>query len=332
MADWNIYKGEGPWDFTPQSNKLAQEDIETTVWVSGQGLVNQPYGHWYKESEVADEGLGLPSIITYDCSGCPSDAQLILQSTGGGSWGTDTLLVAYRGTGNTVAWAVMPVLGSLSGNLIVSPDTKSAVFRTTDTLSPCSSKDAMTVRVVISDRCGSAEIIIPYPEIPPSISGSISYTTDTMHAGELQQLWVTSPEPGVSYSWDILGPGYLENTGSSGSVIYHAPEFPTDCTPVVIGVEACDIILDSVKIAINAWSGAQVAYEVLTSPCDEIFWHMWCGKYSRYDCDGTLSSSDNLCGCGGITYCPGVCAAFSPYRDVRTTEMINGMCCPGGFL
>ena len=191
----------------------------------------------------------------------------------------------------------------------------------------------------------------------------IEYTTQSMQVNEEQELFVSNPVAGCTYLWEIESGGGSLSSGTGVSVTYTAPASNADCDQNVsiilsVGSQQCD----SLQIAINGFTGTNVAYTILTCIYDRycriIGRFVQCTTsvhWNKYRCDGVYLAADvcySISRTGGYPYwvCPDICEGTPPIltceegavlnscgdigtvTDLRTPLMITQGCCPGPLL
>jgi hypothetical protein len=180
---------------------------------------------------------------------------------------------------------------------------------------------------------------------------AIGYTTQQMPTSGTQEFTVTGGTG--PYTWSIpSGGGSLDPTTGT-TVTYTAPSTNPNCTnnPTIRVTDALSQTAE-VQLAINAWSGSDVA----TANCFGVLISGNCTYYSYYqtlDCNGEILSTDYCASCtcdhvncdpclsGGqsctAAYVVGACSGCmgqpaGTVLDKRTAPMISGGCCPVTLL
>ncbi len=199
----------------------------------------------------------------------------------------------------------------------------------------------------------------------------ISYTTQQMSASGTQALSTSGGGGGV-YRWYLSGGGSLslKETNSSQQTTYTAPSTNAECANngSIFVVDFCGNTSATLKIAVNANTGTDIAYRTIpSSPCTCAYccWSEtpttccpgYGGGFSRsrwlvgynYKCDGTSHSSANCgtqgqdccgpaCGCQNCSdyldcsTCLTQCETANPSGDKRTAAMKTAGCCPAALL
>lgn len=172
----------------------------------------------------------------------------------------------------------------------------------------------------------------------------IGYTTLQMQADQHQTLWVILSEaPKVSwdrYTWEVSEGGGSIVPTKGEFVVYRAPSENEDCEQNPTIILKCDgIFLDEIKIAVNEYTGNELAY--FSHCCQD-------GSYAVIGCatcHGTAQPCGGICAyaCCRETYFPcigdlprcclisiGTCGDFPV--DRRSAEMIKAGCCPEALL
>jgi hypothetical protein len=210
----------------------------------------------------------------------------------------------------------------------------------------------------------AAEVIPPFD--PPVCAGHINFTTQTMGIDEQQTLsWsdttdiVTNPCADTYervFRWSLSGGGALSSTKTQ-KIIYTAPHTNPSCADnATISLYCNDVLIDTLGIGINSYTGAEYAYTFKWYEAKEgakcngtcspgggqyAAWHTYC---NRYDCSGAIVSycyePDSMCtdtpdtctqGCWLSTpnWCGGL--FWNVNHDIRSAAMIAAGCCPGGL-
>jgi len=159
-----------------------------------------------------------------------------------------------------------------------------------------------------------AEILVKCEVDACPETASISYTTLGMQKNEAQTL-TANPEisNGDLYEWAITSGGGTLSAATGNSVTYTAPSSNAYCTNnPTITLSCGGVQLDSIAIAVNAWTGTQAAYGMKVcageSTCtDKVrFVCAWVEGY-QYKCNGVkiagIACSTEFAGCTG----PGCC-------------------------
>lgn len=194
----------------------------------------------------------------------------------------------------------------------------------------------------------------------------ISYTTLGMQVNEEQSLSASPATSGEEcYSWSTTMGSF--NTSIGSAVTFTAPSSNSNCANAIITLNCGGSVVDTIEIAINADTAANIAYVVSSGDCayggicsgdcppsDPVVCGTWsfpwyCGNWKNtYKCDGTVvlqgSTSAQPCalntnppntGCAGKTSgcvnCGtynGITAGCNGTTDVRSAAMKANGCCP----
>jgi len=344
---WASCRGDGPWSFTPQSNKRGCDTIEPINWTTSQtsSCLDTPCGHWHKEAVVEGSPLGLHQIIIYDCNGCL--IPLNMSAPLSWSWGTDCPLFLEGGTGATAIWTVS------SGYLILGEDTRTATLVTVAGQPPCYSRIEEDIVVTATDRCGTISRTINYPKTGGSVAGTISYTTQQMLVNESQILSVADGEVGATYYWSLSGGGAI-SSDEGGDITYQAPSSNANCSDnPTISLISCGDIIDSLTIAVSAYPSDMVSVVRTWSnmDCTEglhelALCHIWnmefdcAGNQTNYPycqaglstfggCSECISTSTTGCSIGGMSMEQALAVGV---QDLRAGWQTAGGCCPAQLL
>ena len=260
-----------------------------------------------------------------------------------------TIEGAYPTCGlDTYTWELVPVQGSIV------PGSFSAIYTAPAGGGDCS--PSQKINLYCYDAL-IASITITIASEP--VSATIAYTSLQMQKNEEQELVaVASGEfcSGDAFSWAIVAGGGSLSAETGEHVVYTAPATNENCANnPTITLSFGAIVLDSISLAINAYTGATAAWKrtkackngcqvangqtICMIGCTSIPGYYCCACASfRYKCsnvyldmaDSSGSSSTSLSNCEAAW--PVWCGADPATVDLRTSLMKTQGCCPAGLL
>lgn len=215
---------------------------------------------------------------------------------------------------------------------------------------------------------GTVEAVVTPPDYePPVCAGHINFTTQSMDIDQQQTIsWSDTtalPEVPVPctddanarvFRWSLSGGGELSST-TSQSTTYTAPHTNPNCSNnATISLYCNDVLLDTLSIGIMAYKGTEYAYTFkwaiakgtkcngTCSPGSGQYaaWHVACNRIRCngenafcYEPNSMCTDTPDACtkGCwySSDNWCGGL--YWNVTHDIRTQELINKGCCPGGI-
>ena len=202
--------------------------------------------------------------------------------------------------------------------------------------------------VKVIDGCGGEDYFITESCCDAAAPVVMSYTSLIMPCGGSQTLGVSG---GCGpYQWSLSGGGTLTPNEATTGAIYDAPESNEGCAfnPTITVTDCCGVE-DSIQLAVNCYTGDEVAYRVYKAkwsnppPSTGCKYSPDCGYfcsvqswYDRYRCDGLYlgESYEGLWRywvhpCGAIS---NPCASSSECYAIQFADRISNPGCPNAGL
>ena len=368
MTDWLTYKGQYPWLCDPVVDKVEYNEgsrITKSPRVSGGSpiwKVNQsgpaitdhhaPCGYWFKDydsnSQLYRICFGLEMGYTKTNMIVDEQQTLYVKDSNGDT--VDCQITTW----------ILDGVGSLSNSVgpttvYTAPDYSEAGADSATITLWCGGAVKDTLVISIAHSCDCLD--------------TIAYTSLQMSVNQQQTLSASGMQSDECYSWTIISGGgsLLPLTGKS--VVYTAPASNANCSSnPTITLSCGGTVIDTIKIAVNAYTANVAAYNVVTPPvkgacCIVVIYHCnpatcegdGCGySYSMtctyYSCDGSINTCsylgatrENKCTASACqveppvstmctTQCTTICGGTIGAHDNRTSAQKLEGCCPAALL
>ena len=366
MVDWKIYKGQHPWLCDPVVDKVEYNEgssITKSPRVSGGSpiwKVNQsgpaitdhhaPCGYWFKDydsnSQLYRICFGLEMGYTKTNMVVDEQQTLYVKDSNGDTVDCPITTWTLDGVGS---------LSNLVGPTTVytAPDYSEAGADSAIITLWCGEAVKDTLVISIAHSCDCLDTIV--------------YTSQQMTVNQQQTLEASGMQSDECYSWAITSGGGSLSALTGKSVVYTAPATNANCVNnPTIQLSCGGVVLDTLKIAVNAYAVGGVGFFFTYTPSDLCslcvdgpcnlsgstwYYHVIAYRFALA-CDGVITTSGWTEQNYGRSTCAeaeslskyyALAALRNPYPacaavgwdswcDDRSAAEKNGGCCPAALL